>query len=225
MVGKIDVLGILIALLELAAVLAVLWLVWRMIAFVLLLIRRICFAGRLERFCQSKKLRLEWLRPKLASVFGGVGEVDFVVDERIHVVLLSTVRRRVQYQLGEDNLLLLSMRGMSTGYHDKGSTANRVQVVARDSGNATLSAKGSIPHALGRCDVPDGNARVLVVYPAPMEVNDCTGARARPLGSGDGTVGGFQFNTRSQFFERLAEYAKTGEMGVWTPNKQSRKFE
>ncbi len=193
--------------------------VWRAVGRELYALRRLRFAADLEKFCREKKLSIEWLRPTTDSLWDGFGQVDFVIDGRIHVAMLSYPRRGTYIQLGEDRVTFTRQKtlmqpqraGKYNGYLHMGET------ITRDDGWARLH--------LCDCDAPAGDARVLLVYPMAYAVNDCRSGTSRAIGTGAGVAGEFQLNNRTSFYARLEEYAETGELSMWTPSKPSRKYE
>lgn len=185
--------------------------VWFGWAWAWLIIRRLWLAVQLKRTCARLKLRLNWTRPMLASLFVGRGEIDFTVDERICVALLSTRHRNVMYRLNNETLELAKTDRRYT------SVKTPTRVLMR--GENGVKSVGRLPHRLAKVDLPTGAAKVVIVHPMPLDVADCRGSNARSVGSGDELPGGFQFNTRTHFFARLEEYAKTGDMAVWTARK------
>jgi len=178
-----------------------------------LIIRRLRLAAQLKKTCARLKLRLKWERPTLASLFVGRGEIDFTVDERICCAVLTVPRQRVICRLSADMAELIRIErrytsGKSGRLYMKPSTH--------------LHQIGRFPHSLSTCDLPAGMARVVIFYPVPEDVADCRGSIARSVGRGDELAGGFQFNTRTHFFERLEEYAKSGDLAIWMPRKPGR---
>ncbi len=184
--------------------------VWQGIAWTRLIVRRLYFAAQLKRACARLKLRLKWLRPILASLFVGRGKIDFTIDERICIAILTVPRQRVICRLTADTAELIRIERRYT-------SSNFGRGIMRASTH--LHRIGRFPHHLSKCDLPDGIARVVIFYPVPTDVADCRGSLARSVGRGAELAGGFQFNTRTHFFERLEEYATTGDMAVWAARK------
>ncbi|MBE6575240.1 MAG: hypothetical protein E7654_03090 [Ruminococcaceae bacterium] len=186
--------------------------VWQGITWTWLIVRRLYFAAQVKRACAQRKLRLKWMRPILASLFVGRGKIDFTVDERICVAILTVPRQRVICRLTADTAELIRLEQRYTS-----STSKAVGRIMRAS--TLLHQVGRFPHHLSKCDLPEGMARVVIFYPVPNDVADCRGSRARSVGRGDELAGGFQFNTRTHFFAGLEEYAATGDMSVWKARK------
>lgn len=184
--------------------------IWQGIAWTRLIIRRLHFAVHLKQTCAKLKLRLKWTRPMLASLFVGRGKIDFTVDERICVAILTVPRRRVICRITADTAELIRLERRYTS-----GTAGRGLMRT----STRLHRIGHFPHHLSKCELPADMARVVIFYPVPTDVADCRGSRARSVGHGEELTGGFQFNTRTHFFERLNEYAATGDMTVWTARK------
>ncbi len=179
-----------------------------------LIVRRLRLAAQLKKTCARLKLRLRWVRPRLASLFAGRGEIDFTVDDRICVTILTTRHRKAMYRLTDAVIELVKIDRRYT------SVKSPTRVLMR--GENGVKSVGSIPHRLTQADLPDGAAKVAIVHPMPADVADCRGSTARSIGRGDELPGGFQFNTRTHFFERLEDYAKTGDLSVWMPRKPGR---
>lgn len=184
--------------------------VWQGIAWTWLIVRRLCFAAQLKRVCARHKLRLKWTRPMLASLFVGRGKIDFTIDERICIAILTIPRQRVICRLTADMAELIRIERRYTS-----GKAGRLYMRP----STHLHQIGRFPHNLSKCDLPVDMARVVIFYPVPTDVADCRGSLARSVGRGDELAGGFQFNTRTHFFERLEEYAATGDMAVWMARK------
>lgn len=178
-----------------------------------LIFRRLRLAAELKRICARCKLRLTWVRPTLASLFVERGGIDFTIDECICCSILTVPRRRVICRLTDDMAELIRIEHRYTS----GKTV-RIHM----SPSTHLHQIGRFPHSLAKCDLPADMARVVIFYPVPADVADCRGSQACSVGSGDELPGGFQFNTRTYFFERLEEYAKTGDMAVWTARRPRR---
>lgn len=179
-----------------------------------LIVRRLRLAAQIKSTCARLKLRIRWERPTLASLFVGRGEIDFTVDDCIHVALLSTRHRRAMYRLTDEHLELVKVDRRYT------SVKSSTRVLMR--GENGVKSVGRLPHSLTNNDLPAGAAKVVIVHPMPMDVADCRGSTARSVGRGDELPGGFQFNTRTHFLERLEDYAKTGDMVVWAARRPGR---
>lgn len=187
--------------------------VWYGLAWGRLIVRRLRLAAQLKRTCTRLKLRLNWTRPTLASLFIARGEIDFTIDERICCAILTVPRQRVICRLTADMAELIRIERRYT-------SGKSGRLYMRPSTH--LHPIGRFSHCLAKCDLPAEMARVVIFYPIPEDVADCRGSTARSVGRGDELAGGFQFNTRTHFVERLEEYAKTGDMSVWTPRRPGR---
>lgn len=183
---------------------------WQGIAWTRLIIRRLHLVIQLKQTCARLKLRLKWMRPILASLFVGRGKIDFTIDERICIAILTVPRQRVICRLTADMAELIRIERRYTS-----GNAGRGHMRA----STHLHQIGRFPHSLSKCDVPVEMARVVIFHPVPTDVADCRGSLARSVGRGAELAGGFQFNTRTHFFERLEEYATTGDMAVWAARK------
>ena len=184
---------------------------WYGIVWARLIIRRLWLAAQLKKVCTRLKLRLKWERPTLASLFVHRGEIDFTVDERIYVAILSTCHRKTMYRINNETLELAKIDRRYT------SVKTSTRVLMR--GENGVKSVGHLAHSLAKVDLPADAAKVVIIHPMPLDVADCRGSSARSVGRGDELAGGFQFNTRTHFFERLEEYAKTGDMSVWAARK------
>lgn len=178
-----------------------------------LIVCRLRLAVQLKRICAQCKLRLKWERPTLASLFVGRGEIDFTIDDRICCTILTVPRQRVICRLTDDMAELIRIERRYTS-----GKAGRLYMKP----STHLHQIGRFHHSLAKCTLPVGMARVSIFYPVPEDVADCRGSTARSVGRGDELAGGFQFNTRTHFFERLEEYAKTGDMSLWAARKPGR---
>ena len=182
---------------------------WTALVWGRLIVGRLRFAYRLKRICAERKLRLVWVRPCFSSVFVGRGKIDFVIDERVGVAMLTTPYRKVAYWINDDGISLVRRLRRYTSVKSSMRGFNETHPIR------------TLPHYMAEQISPDLAVKAAVVYPVPFDVADCRGSTVHSIGSGEELPGGFQFNTRSHFFDRLVRYADTGDLQIWAPREEN----
>ncbi len=171
-----------------------------------LICRRLFFAVKLRRACEKHKIRLAWQRNPLASLFCGRGKIDFVLDDRIHVAMLSTIHRRVRYHFFSPTLMQIYL------FLSRTIVNRRARVYHENFLIPFLRYRLFLDEAES---LPKDAAKILLVYPIPYALVRVDPGRSRTIGNDEPVHGGFEVNNKTHFFNQLESYAETGELSIW----------
>ncbi len=174
-----------------------------------LICRRLFFAAKLRRACAKHKIRLTWKRNPLASLFCGRGKIDFVLDDKVHVAILSTIHRRVRYHFLSPTQMQIYLFFINTVVaHRRAKVYQERHLIPFLRYRLFLDESESLPKDA---------AKILLVYPIPYSLVRVDPGKSRVIGNDEPVHGGFEVNNKTHFFNQLESYAETGELSIWIP--------